>query len=66
VFGAGTSTAEHVSAGGGASARNEIADALVRIAARVREGEVEVQQLSDMTDESVLSAVLTAFLRLPR
>jgi len=66
AFGAGTSTAEHVSAGGAASVRNDIADALVRIAARVREGEVEVQQLSDMTDESVLSAVLTAFLRLPR
>jgi hypothetical protein len=49
-----------------ASARHEIADALVRIAARVRDGELEVQQVADMTEESVLSAVLTAFLRLPR
>lgn len=65
IFGAGVPAAEHVSAGG-ASARIEIAEALMRIAARVRDGEVEVQQIPDMTDESVLSAVLTAFLRLPR
>lgn len=64
----GTSTAapEPVSASDAASSRKEIADALVRIAARVRDGELEVQPVADMTDESVLSAVLTAFLRLPR
>ena len=63
---AGTETPGPASTSEAASSRNEIADALVRIAARVRDGELEVQQTADMTDESVLSAVLTAFLRLPR
>lgn len=49
-----------------APSRDELADALVRIAARVREGTLEVPNVPDMSDESVLAAVLTAFLRTPR
>lgn len=62
---AGTPAPEQFSANG-ASVRHEVADALVRIAARVRDGELEVPPMADMSDESVLSGVLTAFLRLPR
>jgi len=46
-----------------ASSRNEVADALARIAARVRSGELEVPAAAEMNDEATLSAVLTALLR---
>ena len=40
-----------------------IADALVRIAARVRDGELEVPAGAEMSDEAALSVVLTSLLR---
>jgi hypothetical protein len=49
---------------GGAS--HDIADALVRIAARVRDGELEVPAEGKMSDEAALSAVLTSLLRMRR
>jgi hypothetical protein len=49
-----------------ASAGHHVADALVRIAARVRDGELEVPAESEMSDEAALSAVLTALLRMRR
>jgi hypothetical protein len=42
---------------------HEVADALVRIAARVRDGELEVPAGAGWSDEAALSAVLTALLR---
>jgi hypothetical protein len=42
---------------------HEVADALVRIAARVREGGLEVPAGAGWSDEAALSAVLTALLR---
>ena len=42
---------------------HEVAAALVRIAARVRNGELEVPAGAWMSDEAALSAVLTALLR---
>jgi hypothetical protein len=44
----------------------QIADALVRIAARVRAGELEVPAEAEMSDEAALSAVLTSLLRMRR
>ena len=41
----------------------QVADALERIAARVRDGEIDVPAGSDLSDEAALSAVLTALLR---
>jgi hypothetical protein len=49
-----------------ASAGHDIADALERIAARVREGELDVPAGADLSDEAALSAVLTALLRMRR
>lgn len=49
-----------------ASAGDEVAGALERIAARVRDGEIEVPTGSGLSDEAALSAVLTALLRLRR
>jgi hypothetical protein len=40
-----------------------VADALVRIAARVRDGELDVPAGVDMSDEAALSVVLTSLLR---
>ena len=40
-----------------------VADALVRIAARVRVGEIEVPPVAEMSDEAALSVVLTSLLR---
>jgi hypothetical protein len=54
------------SAADSATAGNGIADALVRIAARVRDGELDVPAGSEMSDEAALSAVLTALLRMRR
>jgi hypothetical protein len=45
---------------------NSVADALERIAARVRAGELEVSAATEMSDEATLSAVLTSLLRLRR
>ena len=42
---------------------HEVADALERIAARVRGGDIDVPSGHDMSDEAALSAVLTALLR---
>ena len=42
---------------------HDIADALERIAARVRAGAIDVPSGHDMSDEAALSAVLTALLR---
>jgi hypothetical protein len=42
---------------------HEVADALVRIAARVRDGGLEVPAEAGWSDEAALSAVLTALLR---
>ena len=55
---------EHVA--GEDDARAQVASALERIAARVRDGEIEVPAASDLGDEAALSAVLTALLRLRR
>jgi hypothetical protein len=49
-----------------APAEHDIADALERIAARVREGELDVPAGADLSDEAALSAVLTALLRMRR
>ena len=46
-----------------ASAGEQVAGALERIAARVRDGEINVPAGSDLSDEAALSAVLTALLR---
>jgi hypothetical protein len=46
-----------------APAGHDVADALERIAARVRDGELDVPTGADMSDEAALSAVLTALLR---
>jgi hypothetical protein len=43
---------------------HHIADALVRIAARVRSGELEVPPCTEISDEASLSVVLTSLLRL--
>lgn len=42
---------------------HDVADALERIAARVRDGRIDVPTGSDMSDETALSTVLTALLR---
>jgi hypothetical protein len=42
---------------------DRIADALVRIAARVRSGELEMPPCAEMSDEAALSVVLTSLLR---
>jgi hypothetical protein len=42
---------------------HDVADALERIAARVRDGGIDVPHGSDLSDEAALSAVLTALLR---
>jgi hypothetical protein len=47
-------------------AGNDVADALERIAARVRDGAIDVPAGTAMSDETALSAVLTALLRLRR
>ena len=47
-----------------APADNYIADALMRIAARVRDGELDVPAGAGMSDEAVLSVVLTSLLRM--
>lgn len=49
-----------------APAGNDVADALERIAARVRGGAIDVPAGTAMSDETALSAVLTALLRLRR
>jgi hypothetical protein len=49
-----------------ASVGHDVADALMRIAARVRDGELEVPAEGEMSDEAALSAVLTALLRVRR
>jgi hypothetical protein len=49
-----------------APAANDVAEALERIAARVRDGAIDVPAGTAMTDETALSAVLTALLRLRR
>jgi hypothetical protein len=46
-----------------APAGNDVADALERIAARVRDGAIDVPAGTTMSDETALSAVLTALLR---
>jgi hypothetical protein len=46
-----------------ASVGNDVAEALERIAARVRDGGIDVPTGSDLSDEAALSAVLTALLR---
>jgi len=46
-----------------APAGNDVADALERIAARVRDGGIDVPTGHDLSDEAALSAVLTALLR---
>jgi hypothetical protein len=46
-----------------ASVGNDVAEALERIAARVRDGGIDVPAGSDLSDEAALSAVLTALLR---
>ncbi|MEP7065137.1 MAG: hypothetical protein ABI889_03815 [Gemmatimonadota bacterium] len=51
---------------GAAPAGHGIAEALVRIAARVRDGELAVPADADLSDEAALSAVLTALLRARR
>ena len=43
---------------------DRIADALVRIAARVRDGDLEVPPCAEMSDEAALSVVLTSLLRM--
>jgi hypothetical protein len=43
---------------------HHIADALVRIAARVRTGELEVPPCAEISDEAALSVVLTSLLRM--
>jgi hypothetical protein len=53
-------------AAGAAGAGHDVADALVRIAARVRDGELAVPAEGKMSDEAALSAVLTALLRMRR
>jgi hypothetical protein len=49
-----------------APAGHDVADALERIAARVRDGELDVPAGADLSDEAALSAVLTALLRMRR
>jgi hypothetical protein len=49
-----------------AAVGHDVADALVRVAARVRNGELEVPGEAEMSDEAALSAVLTALLRMRR
>jgi hypothetical protein len=49
-----------------APAAHDVADALERIAARVRDGAIDVSPGTAMSDETALSAVLTALLRLRR
>ena len=46
-----------------APAGHDVADALERIAARVRDGGIDVPSGHDLSDEAALSAVLTALLR---
>jgi hypothetical protein len=55
--------APHASA---ASPGHDIAEALERIAARVRDGELDVPAGADLSDEAALSAVLTTLLRMRR
>jgi len=43
---------------------HDVADALERIAARVRDGELDVPAGADLSDEAALSSVLTALLRM--
>jgi hypothetical protein len=45
---------------------HDVADALERIAARVRDGELDVPTGAELSDEAALSAVLTALLRMRR
>jgi len=45
---------------------DRVADALVRIAARVRDGELEVPSCAELSDEAALSMVLTSLLRARR
>ena len=45
---------------------DRVADALARIAARVRDGELEVPSSAELSDEAALSAVLTSLLRARR
>ena len=54
---------ETASDGAAQAPDHEVAAALVRIAARVRDGELEVPAGAWMSDEAALSAVLTALLR---
>lgn len=54
------------SAAAATSSDQRVADALVRIATRVRCGELAVPAEADMSDEATLSAVLTALLRTRR
>ena len=49
-----------------APAGHDVADALERIASRVRDGAIDVPTGTAMSDETALSAVLTALLRLRR
>jgi hypothetical protein len=49
-----------------APAGDGVADVLERLAARVRDGELDVQPDSHLSDEAALAAVLTALLRLRR
>jgi hypothetical protein len=65
-FSTSTPSALDASAADSATGGNGIADALVRIAARVRDGELDVPAGSEMSDEAALSAVLTALLRMRR
>ena len=46
-----------------APAGHDVADALERIAARVRDGDIDVPAGAELSDEAALSAVLTALLR---
>ncbi len=46
-----------------AAASHDVADALERIAARVRDGAIDVASGTDLSDEAALSAVLTALLK---
>ncbi len=43
-----------------------VADALDRIASRIRSGEINVTDSAEMSDEAAIAAALTALLRLPR
>jgi hypothetical protein len=56
----------HAAAASVAAARDGLAGALERIAARVRDGNLDVQAEAGVSDEAALSAVLTALLRARR